>query len=94
MELAFSSFTLASNGASLAPRGQFLIGAKLFIGAPLMQNKVVLKDRLVLAMCKCKCMVFIVTRYMILKNGGNPTTSLVSTVLLIIEHKTWYQIKA
>ena len=57
-----------------------------------MQNKVVLKDRLVLSMCKC--MVFVVTRYMILKNGGNPTKSLVSTVLLIIEHKTWYQIKA
>ena len=51
-----------------------------------MQNKDVLKDKLVLSMCKC--MVSMVTRYMILKNGGNPTKSLVSTMLLIIEHKT------
>ena len=39
-------------------------------------------------------MVSMVTRYLILKNGRNPTKSLVSTLLLIIEHKTWYQIKA
>ena len=39
-------------------------------------------------------MVSMVTRFMILKNGGYPSKSLVSTVLLIIEHKTWYQIKA
>ena len=57
-----------------------------------MQNQVVLNDKLVLYMCKC--MVSMVTRYMILKNGGNPTKALVSTVLLIIEHQTWYQIKA
>ena len=38
-------------------------------------------------------MVSMATHYMILKNGGNPTKSLVSTVLLIIEHRTLYQIK-
>ena len=54
-----------------------------------MQNKVGLKHKLVLSMCKC--MVAMVTRYMSLKNGEK---SLVSTMLLIIEHKTWYQIKA
>ena len=39
-------------------------------------------------------MVSMATRYMILKTGGRPTKSLVSRVLLLLEHKTWYQIKA
>ena len=39
-------------------------------------------------------MVSMATRYMILKTVGRPTKSIVSSVLLILEHKTWYQIKA
>ena len=39
-------------------------------------------------------MVSMATRNMILKNVGRPTKSIVTRVLLIIEHKTWYQIKA
>ena len=39
-------------------------------------------------------MVSMATRYMILKTGGRPTKSIVSRVLLFLEHKTWYQIKA
>ena len=37
---------------------------------------------------------FHVTRYMILKNGGQPTKSIVYRVLLILEHFTWFRIKA
>ena len=47
-----------------------------------MQNKVVLKIKLVWAMRKC--MVSIATRYMVL--GGRPTKSIVSRMLLIFEH--------
>ena len=35
-----------------------------------------------------------VTRYMIIKTEGRPTKSIVSSVLLFLEHKTWSQIKA
>ena len=38
-------------------------------------------------------MVSMATRYMILKNGGRPTESVVSRVLLVLEHKNLYQIK-
>ena len=31
---------------------------------------------------------------LILKTGGRPTKYIVSRVLLFLEHKTWYQIKA
>ena len=39
-------------------------------------------------------MVSMATRYMILKTVDRPTKSIVSRVLLLLEHKTWYQIKA
>ena len=38
-------------------------------------------------------MVSMAKRYMILKTGGRPTKLIVSSVLLFLEHKTWYQIK-
>ena len=49
-----------------------------------MRNKVVLK-KLVLAMCNC--MISMTTLYMNLKNGGRPTKSNISRVLLILESK-------
>ena len=39
------SITLASKWTYLAPKGQFLMSAKLFIGTPLMGNKVVQKNK-------------------------------------------------
>ena len=39
-------------------------------------------------------MVSMATLYMIHKNGGMLTKSIVSRVLLILEHTTWYQIEA
>ena len=39
-------------------------------------------------------MVSMATCYMIPKSWGRPTKSIVSSVLLFLEHKTWYQIKA
>ena len=48
-----------------------------------MRNKVVLIKNLVWAMRKC--MFSMATLYMILKNGGRPTKSIISKVLLIIE---------
>ena len=45
------------------------------------------KNKLVWAMWKC--MVSMATRYMILNNVGRPTKSIVTMVLLIIEHLTW-----
>ena len=39
-------------------------------------------------------MVSMATRYMILKTGDSPKKSIVSSVLLFLEHKTWYQIEA
>ena len=35
-----------------------------------------------------------VTRNAILKNGGAPTKSITSKLLLIVGYQTWYQIKA
>ena len=49
-----------------------------------MQNKVVLKNKLVCAMLKC--MGSMATRYMVIKNGGKPTKSIGSRMLLILEH--------
>ena len=57
-----------------------------------MQNKVILKDRLVSAMFKC--MVSMVTRYLIFKNERRPTKSVESRVIHILEHKSLYQLKA
>ena len=39
-------------------------------------------------------MVSMATRYMILKTGGISTKSIVSRVLLFLEHTPWYQIEA
>ena len=39
-------------------------------------------------------MVSMATNYMILKNGVSPTKQIISRVLLILEHLTWYKIKA
>ena len=39
-------------------------------------------------------MVPMATLYMILKNGGRLTKSIVSRVVLILEHLPWYQIEA
>ena len=47
-----------------------------------MRNKVVLK---IFGIGYVKCMVSMATLYMILKNGGRLTKSIVSRVLLILE---------
>ena len=39
-------------------------------------------------------MISMATLYMILKNGGMLTKAIVSRMLLIPEHYTWYQIEA
>ena len=39
-------------------------------------------------------MVSMATRYMILKTGGVATKSIVSRLLLFLEHTPWYQIEA
>ena len=49
-----------------------------------MQNKVVLKINWY-GLCK-KCMVSMAIRYIILNNVSRPTKSIVTRVLLIIEH--------
>ena len=77
----------ASKLGYLAPSptpGQFFMSAKLFIGTPWMRNEVFLKNVLVWAMWKC--MVSMATPYIILENRGRPTNSIVSRVLLIIDH--------
>ena len=55
-----------NTSATLHPR-TFLMGVKLFIGTPLMRNKVVLKLNL---FCYVKYMVSMATRYANLKNCG------------------------
>ena len=55
-----------------------------------MRNKVVLKNKF----GYLKYMVSMATRNAILKNGGIPTRSIISQLLLILDNKTWYQIKA
>ena len=42
----------------------------------------------------CNCMVSIATHNAILKNGGVTTKSIISQLLLSLDYKTWYQIKA
>ena len=39
-------------------------------------------------------MVSMATRYMILKNEGSPSKTIISRVLIILAHLTWYKIKA
>ena len=50
-----------------------------------MRNKVVLKH---FGMAYVKCMLSMAAAYMILENGGwgRPTNSIISKVLLILEH--------
>ena len=57
-----------------------------------MQKKSNLKKKLILAICKC--MVSMATHNAILKNGGVTTKSFKSQLLLCLDYKTWYQIKA
>ena len=57
-----------------------------------MQNKVVLKINR-FGLCK-KCMVSMATGNAILKKGVRPTKSIISQLLLILDIKRWYQIKA
>ena len=68
------------------------MGAKLLILDPVNAKQSCPKNKLVWPMWKY--MVSIATRYMILNNVGRPTKSILTRVLLIIEHLTWYQIKA
>ena len=57
-----------------------------------MQKKFNLKKKLIPAMRKC--MVSMATHNAILKNGGVTTKSFISQLLLSLDYKTWYQIKA
>ena len=56
-----------------------------------MQNKVVLKRKV---RTMCKYMVSMETGNAILTNGGRPRNSIISQLLLILDNKPWYQIKA
>ena len=69
------------------------MGAKLFIGPPRMRNEVVLKI-FWYGLSYEKCMVSMAIPYMIIMNGGRPTNSILSRVLLIIENYNCCQIKA
>ena len=68
---------------TLHPKTIFM-DAKLFIGVPLMWNKVVIKNKPVWALWKCG--VSMATRDAILKNWGVPAKPLVSQLLLIIHY--------
>ena len=57
-----------------------------------MQKKFNFKKKLAQAMCKC--MVSMATHNAILQNGGVTTKSFISQLLLRLDYKTWYQIKA
>ena len=57
-----------------------------------MQKMFNLKKKLNLAMYKC--MVSMATHNAILKNGGVTTKSFISQLLLSLDYKIWYQIKA
>ena len=57
-----------------------------------MQKQLNLVKKRILA--KCKCMVSMATHNAILKNGGVTRKSFESQLLLSINYKTWYQIKA
>ena len=59
---------------------------------PLNAKKFNLKKKLIPAMCNC--MVSMATHSAILKNGGVTTKSIISQLLLSLDYKTWYQIKA
>ena len=56
-----------------------------------MQNKVVLKRKV---WTMCKYMVSMETGNAILENGGRPRNSIISQLLLILDNKPWYEIKA
>ena len=58
-----------------------------------MQNKFNLKKKLIPAMCKC--MVSMATHNAIhSQKGGVTTKSIIPQLLLRLDYKTWYQIKA
>ena len=57
-----------------------------------MQKKFNLMKELIPAMCKC--MVSMATHNAILKNVCATTKSFLSQLLLSLDYKTWYQIKA
>ena len=57
-----------------------------------MQKKFNLKKKLIPAICKC--MVSMATHNAILKNGGATTKSFIPQLVLGLDYKTWYQIKA
>ena len=82
-------FTPASNLTYLAPPGQLFMGAKLFSGTPRCIKNV--SNKFIWAMLKC--MVAMANRNAILKNGGLPTKSIISQLLLTIDYLTWYQIE-
>ena len=75
--------TPASNLGHLAPPGQFFMGAKLFIGTPLMRNEGILQKILVMAMLKC--MVSMAT-HSGFESGGMPTKVHISRLLLILDY--------
>ena len=63
--------------------GQFLMGAKLCIGTPRCKTKLSSKMNW---FGLCKMHGFRGNHYMILKNGGRPTQSIVSRGQFILEH--------
>ena len=75
--------TPASNSAYLPPQDYFSWMPNSFWD-PQSAKQSCRKNRLVWAMLKC--MVSMATPYMILKNGGSPTKSIISRVLLTLEH--------
>ena len=76
--------TIGSNLTYLATPGQVSMGVGLFIGTPVMPKKIVLRKKLILAMSKC--MVSMATYNAILLNGGVPTITTISQLLLSLDY--------
>ena len=60
------------------------MGVELFIGTSVMPQKFVPRKKTILAMSKC--MVSMATHYAILLNGGVPTKTTISQLLLSLDY--------
>ena len=67
----------------LATPGQVSMGVGLFIGTPVMRQKFVPRKKLILAMSKC--MFSMATHNAILLNGGVPTKTTISQLVLSLD---------
>ena len=82
---------LGSNLINLATPGQDYMGVELLIGPPGMPQKFDPWEKIILAMLKR--MVSMATPNSIFLNGGVPTKTTISPLLLSIDYLPWYQIK-